>query len=148
MPLNFEIQNQKIRDWMQATEKDIQSTGAGMGVSHRSGSPSNTASLPKVKGRQVLDSGTTRAVAFRFPRSLIYPHTGSGRGQGGAKGSRWITKEGIRKRTNPASLNKLDAGNRKAKPFLNEALTRQVPALADIVAETSADIITVNLFKQ
>lgn len=148
MAQTFDNQNQQIRDWMLTAEKDIQSTGAGMGVSHRSGSPSPTASLPKIKGRQVFDAGTTRAVAFRFPRSLIYPHTGSGRGQGGAKGSRWVTKEGIRKRTNPASLNKRDAGNRKAKPFLNEALTRQVPALADIVAETSADIITVNLFKQ
>lgn len=148
MALTFEIQNQKVQAWAKDAEADIKASASGYGINHRTNSPSTSASLPKVKGRLVYDGAAVRAVAFRFPRQLIYPHTGAGRGQGGAKGSRWYTKDGIAKRTAGSSLGKSNSGRRKAKPFLNDALNRQVPILANIIAETSADIVTANLFKQ
>lgn len=148
MALTFEIQNKKIESWAQETERDIKAAGSGYGINHRANSPSPSPSLPKIKARLVMDSSAVRAVAFRFSRSLIYPHMGSGRGQGGQKGSRWVTASGIRKKTDPRSLGKAGTGNRQAKPFMNDVLNRRVPVLADIVAETSADIVTAKLFKQ
>lgn len=146
MALSFEIQNQRVQQWASDTDRVIQGVGTSYGITHRSGSPSAGSSLPKVRSRMLYRDGSVSAVAFRFPRTLIYPHTGAGKGMGGRKGSRWTTKEGVSKRTNPKSLGKAGSGNRQAKPFLKDALDRQVPVLADIVAKTSADIITQNLF--
>jgi hypothetical protein len=68
---------------------------------------------------------------------------GAGRGQGGLKGSRWITAKGVTKRTNPASLGKADSGNRKAKPFIDAYLDSPngTELLGDIVANEIADAV-------
>jgi hypothetical protein len=95
MALSFEIQNQKVQQWAADTDKAMQATGTSYGIMHRANSPSSGASLPKVKGRLVYRDGSVRAVAFKVPRVLFYAHAGAGKGMGGRKGSRWITKEGI-----------------------------------------------------
>lgn len=148
MALSFEIQNIKVEAWATDAEKSIKQAAAGYGIKHRASSPSPSASVPKIKARLKFADAAVRAIAFSFPRSVVYPHTGAGKGMGGKKGSQWFTAGGVRKRTNPASLGKAGTGNRKEKPFINDVLNRRVPVLADIVAETSADIVTANLFKQ
>lgn len=135
-----------VQAWALEAERDIRATGRSYGISHASGSPSPSASIERIKSRVLLQAGTTTGVAFRFPRSLVYPHYGAGKGQGGKKGSRWTTAAGISKRTNPKSLGKAGTGNRQSKPFFNDSLNRTVPNLADIVANTSADIVTAKLF--
>lgn len=147
MALSFEIQNQQVQQWATDTNGIIQGIGTSYGITHRSGSPSSGSSLPKVRGRLIYEAGTVRAVAFKVPRVLFYTHSGAGKGMAGKKGSRWTTKEGVSKRTNPKSLGKAGSGSRQAKPFLKEALDRQVPVLADLVADSAANIITQNLFK-
>lgn len=148
MALTFEIQNQKVQQWATDTNGIMKATGTSYGIQHRANSSSNGDSLSKIRSKLIYKDGSVSAVAFSFNRSLIHPQMGSGRGQGGAKGSRWRTKEGVMKRTNPESLGKAGTGNRAKKPFINVTLDKQVPVLADIVANTSADIITANLFKQ
>jgi len=142
MALSFEIQNQQVQQWVTDTGLELQLTGTSYGITHRQNSPSPLASLPKVKGRILLVDGSPKAIKFTVPRHLFYVHHGAGKGQGGSKGSRWITAYGIRKQTNPKSLGKAGAGNRREKPFIKETLGRRVPILADIVATTGASIVT------
>lgn len=139
---------QDVQTWATNTERLIEATGSAMGVTHRSYSASPAASLPKVRNKLGLANGQPARVAFTFPRQLVYPMTGAGKGQGGAKGSRWVDKYGIRKQTNPKSLNKANSGNRQAKPFINNALNRPegITQLADIVSNNTGDILVAKLF--
>ena len=86
-------------------------------------------------------------VGVRFPRQLIWTHRGAGKGHGGFEGSSWVTAMGIRKYTASESLGKMNAGNRREKPFINNYLdgNQGVDQLADIVAEESGDVIVNNL---
>jgi len=69
--------------------------------------------------------------------------TGSGKGIGGSKGSRWINAKGEQKKTDPKSKNKIGRGSRTAKKFIDEALdsSQGLNELADIVAEGYGDAI-------
>lgn len=74
-------------------------------------------------------------VSFQFLRHLVMVEKGAGRGHGGKKGSKWTTKGGEKKQTNPDSLGKLNQGARKAAPWFNPVVRKEVGALADAVAE-------------
>ena len=148
MANEFDTLNTEVAAWAKDTDAVIHNTGAAYGIKHSSNSPSPSASLPKVRGRIFFKDQVAAGIAFKFNRTLVYPHHGAGKGKGGSKGSRWVDKYGITRKTNPKSFNKMNTGNRKAKPFLNDALKKQAPLLANIVAQTGADIVTRKLFIQ
>ena len=129
-------------------EVDIKQRGAQYGIRHRSNSPSPTESLRKVKASTRLKEGTVNQIGYRFPRTLIYPHAGAGKGQGGLIGSRWQNKFGVTVRTNPASLGKAGTGSRKAKPFIDTAVQgpQGLPKLEEIAAVEIGAVITGNIF--
>ena len=81
-----------------------------------------------------------KRVGFSFLREGIYIHKGAGRGQGGYLGSKWTDHYGKLKTTNPESLGKMGSGNRKPIEWFNPIVERELSALADIVAEYSADL--------
>lgn len=87
--------------------------------------------------------GAIKVVTFTFNRALIYTMVGAGKGRGGLKGSRWINEQGVAKRTNPASLNKMGTGGRTAKPFIDAWLDGPAGTeqLGDIVAGELGDAI-------
>ena len=70
------------------------------------------------------------ALRFRMERYLAWVDMGASRGHGGAKGSTFNGK-----RTNPNSLGKMNEGNRKAKPFIEETIAERLPILADLLAQ-------------
>jgi hypothetical protein len=147
MAASFEKQNQRITDWTNDTVKGLQAAGNAMGIRHRSNSPSPGASLDKLKGRTRYRDGIIDMVAVKFPRTLVWPNKGAGRGFGGAEGSTWVNAMGIRKYTDPDSLGKMGTGSRQAKPFFNNYLdgAQGVERLADIVAEETGDAIINNI---
>ncbi|MDL2262458.1 hypothetical protein LJC11_03030 [Bacteroidales bacterium OttesenSCG-928-I21] len=79
-------------------------------------------------------------IGFGFLREGIYIHKGAGRGQGGYQGSQWTDKYGTLKSTNPASLGKMGKNNRRPLEWFNPVIEKELSALADIVAEYSADL--------
>jgi hypothetical protein len=81
-------------------------------------------------------------VGFSFRREGVYVHRGAGKGQGGFKGgSKWTDKYGKLKETNPASFYKMGKGNRKPVEWFNSVIDANIEALADIVANYSADMV-------
>lgn len=75
------------------------------------------------------------AISFGFRRYGVYVEKGAGKGKGGKKGSMWYDKSGDRRRTDPASLGKMNTGGRKAQKWFNPVLRREMEELADAVAE-------------
>ncbi|MDR1455528.1 MAG: hypothetical protein LBJ01_07755 [Tannerella sp.] len=81
-------------------------------------------------------------IGFTFAREGVYIHRGAGKGQGGFKGgSKWTDKYGKLKETNPLSFYKMGTGNRRPINWFNPVIDRNIEALADIVAEYSADMV-------
>lgn len=150
MPIDFDKYNQAIQDWAVRTTANLKSTAKGMGITHRSNSPSSSESVSRIKSRLGYDrSGAVSRVTFgNINRSLIYASFGAGNGIGGSKGSRWIDAHGNRKSTDPDSLGKLGSGNRKAKPFIDSTLDRTdgIEALADIAAGHLGDAIIESVY--
>jgi hypothetical protein len=80
-------------------------------------------------------------IGFSFDREGVYIHRGAGKGQGGFRGgSKWTTKYGKLKETNPASFYKMGLGNRRPLNWFNPAIDRNIEALADIIATYAADM--------
>ena len=141
--MNYESFNNSVRRWGGTAITGIKTTGRSYGIRHRSNSPSTSDSIAAMADKYREKQGAVNVVSFTFNRPLIYTMGGAGRGQGGLKGSRWITAKGVTKRTNPASLGKADSGNRKAKPFIDAYLDSPngTELLGDIVANEIADAV-------
>ena len=123
--------NTKTRAWARKVLAEMRST-----------SPSDRLrSGLKYKTRTGGSRLPVRSISFGFDRLGIYLEKGAGRGHGGLKGSKWTGPDGTVRRTNPASLGKMDKGNRAAKPFLQPAIDRNLDELADIAAEFAGDMV-------
>ncbi len=123
--------NKKTRAWARKVLAEMRST-----------SPSDRLrSGLKYKTRTGGSRLPVRSISFGFDRLGIYLEKGAGRGHGGLKGSKWTGPDGTVRRTNPASLGKMDKGNRAAKPFLQPAIDRNLDELADIAAEFAGDMV-------
>ncbi len=147
MALNFDKQNERVIEWSNRTATALKGEGNALGIQHISRSPNKTSSLGKIKDRQRYRDGIITSIGFSFPRTLIYPHKGAGKGIGGDKGSRWTDKYGISRETNPASLGKIGTGSRVEKPWFNQVMegATGVDELATIVAEETGDAIVNNI---
>lgn len=145
--IDFDKQNERVIGWAGKTENNLKGKTNALGIIHRSTSPSPGPSVNKIKNRVKYRGGIIEVVSFRFPRSLVWPHKGAGKGMGGSKGSVWYDKLGIRHSTDPDSLGKMGTGNRVAKPWFNTVMeaTTGVDELATIVAEESGDAIVNNI---
>ncbi len=128
-PLEEAIQT--LKDWTGDTKEMLkarmpQLTGAG---------------ARSFKGRVKLRQQEPYAISFNFERYVAWVDKGASRGHGGSKGSTWYNKNGEKKRTNPASLGKMNQGNRSAQPFINETIAERLPVLAGLLAQGLADSI-------
>ncbi|MGN6476313.1 MAG: hypothetical protein ACTHKV_03735 [Flavipsychrobacter sp.] len=149
MPLNLERYNQKIKSWTQQANQGLKQVGDNMGIVHRADSPSSSASLPRVKGREHFEDGAVDRIGFKMNRSLIWTHKGAGKGRGGTKGSNWITARGESKTTNPKSFGKMGTAGRTAKPWFDQFMdgNKGVDELATIAAEELGDAVLADAFK-
>ncbi len=147
MKIDFDQQNTRVIGWADKTESGLKGKTSALGITHRSNSPSPSSSVAKIKNKVTYRSGIIEIVSFKFPRSLIWPHKGAGKGMGGSSGSVWYDKLGIRHSTDPDSLGKMGTGSRQEKPWFNSVMEEPtgVDELATIVAEESGDAIVDNL---
>lgn len=148
MGINLDKQNERVITWADKTTRRFAGTGNALGITHRANSPSSGASLSKIKDRFRYKDGVIEVISFKFPRSLIWPHKGAGKGMGGDKGSRWTDRFGNSHTTNAASFGKAGTGSRKPKPWFNQTIEgpEGVDEVANIVAEETGDAIVNNLF--
>lgn len=147
MKIDFDQQNTRVIGWADKTESGLKGKTSALGITHRSNSPSSGSSVAKIKNKVTYRSGIIEIVSFKFPRSLVWPHKGAGKGMGGSQGSVWYDKLGIKHSTDPDSLGKMGTGSRTAKPWFNDVMEAPtgVDELATIVAEESGDAIVNNI---
>lgn len=87
------------------------------------------------------EKGESSRIGFSFVREGIYIHKGAGNGQGGFRGgSKWTDRHGKLKQTNPLSFFKMGTGNRFPIRWFDPVIDKNLPALADLVAEYAADM--------
>lgn len=127
----LEIAIQTIKDWTGDTREML-----------RARAPSLTgAGAKSIKGKVKVRNLEPYAVTFNFERYVAWLDKGASRGYGGAKGSTWYNKKGEKKRTNPASLGKMNSGNRPAEPFIDATIAERLPVLAGLLARELADSV-------
>lgn len=125
----LETLREKVEDWGERTEEKLQMSLVSVGAVY-SGA-----------GQKSIDSGAKMMqdrsiyIGFRLKRYLVMIEKGAGKGHGGKKGSVWKGLDGKMKRTNPASLGKMNSGGRPAKPFFNVVIKAEIKDLADEVGE-------------
>ena len=83
----------------------------------------------------------SRSIGFDIARHGVYLQKGAGTGQGGRKGSKWISRKMDWVKTDPKSLGKMDSGNRQAVDWFNDVIDSNMEELIGIVADYSLDII-------
>ena len=147
MKIDFDKQNTRVITWADKTVTGLRGQGNALGITHRSNSPSPGPSLNKIRNKVTYRGGIIEIVSFKFPRSLVWPHKGAGKGMGGSQGSVWYDSLGIKHSTDPDSLGKMGSGNRTPKPWFNDVMEQPtgVDELATIVAEESGDAIVNNI---
>lgn len=140
--------NKKITDQAKVLEGEMKAKGTALGIVHRRNSPSSGSSLRKLKAKVKEKDGLVNKISYSFPRQLIYTHKGAGKGKGGIIGSRWQNKYGETVKTNPRSFGKAGTGNRKEKPFIDQAVRgpEGITKIADIAVTEIGAIVTGNLF--
>lgn len=121
----------ECKDWTQNTEAMLKQR-----VPRDTGRASQS-----IQGKVKLRNGVPYAIAYSFERYLAYRMKGAGRGQAGKKGSSWYDKQGTRKRTNPASLGKMNTGNRQATDVFNDTIGNELPQLSTAISRVMADVI-------
>lgn len=147
MKLDLDRYNERIKEASKEVLTDIKSKASSFGIVHRPDSPSKGSSVANMKDRYKEQEGAVNQISFRMRRSLVYPHKGAGKGRGGIKGSSWVNKYGVTKKTDPKSFGKMGTGGRVAKPFINEVLESEkgVDKIATIAAEELGDAIVNNM---
>lgn len=101
--------------------------------------------ISKVKATTRKRDGMINKISLVFKRSGIYREKGAGKGQGGAKGSKWINAKGQQKTTNPNSLNKQGTGNRQPAPWFNPVVEKFADELAQELLDEFVEIAFNNL---
>lgn len=113
--------------------QEVRSWAAEAARKMRGASPRRTGQLlALLKHRLRMRTGVPEAVFFQFPRYAVWVEKGAGKGHGGRKGSRWYSN-GTLRRTDKASLGRMNSGARRARPFINPVLDTDVELLADIM---------------
>lgn len=92
----------------------------------------SSAKKPKASFRKRDD--LINRVGFSFPKAAIYRELGAGKGRGGSRGSQWKNKQGQVIKTNPNSRNKMNTGNRRAKPLIDPIINSYTDDLTAAVA--------------
>src|SRR5690348_12063472 len=107
MAINLDRQNERVIGWADKTVGRLKGQSTALGITHRSYSDSPGPSVEKIKDKFKYQGGEISVVSFKFPRTLIWPFRGAGKGMGGSVGSTWRDNLGITHHTNPKSFGKM-----------------------------------------
>ncbi len=113
--------NLEARQWRLETMDKLRAQWDKYGIKHDPRSPSTVAALELLRSSTTSKYGLLSSIRFKFPRHMIFVHKGVGHGH-------------------PIS------NPRRAKPWFNEILDKEIEKLADIVAENTADRVVSDSF--
>lgn len=127
------------------TEKTQQLAPALVAEQAKYGMVHSNNGIKKVRIITRKRDGMINKITAQFKRSGIYREKGAGKGQGGAKGSKWVNAKGEQKTTNPNSLNKQGTGNRQPAPWFNPVVEKFADELADQLLDEFVEIAFNNI---
>lgn len=127
------------------TEKTQQLAPALVAEQAKYGMVHSNNGIKKVRVITRERDGMINKITAQFKRSGIYREKGAGKGQGGAKGSKWVNAKGEQKSTNPNSLNKQGTGNRQPAPWFNPVVEKFADELADQLLDEFVEIAFNNI---
>ncbi len=143
--MNREQFNSAVSAWFTSTVAKLRTSADALGIdlSHEL--------INTLKARVYKRFGVAIGGGIWLPRYGIWVERGASRGHGGVKGSRWwsnsgttlrkrgvlagVTVQGQWRRTNPASLGKMNTGARLAREWFNPVVDAAMDALSDICAD-------------
>lgn len=131
---------QRVKDFNKQVEAWCIEATSRLRVSVRAMVKNDSNLSASIQHNLYKEKGEVNRVGFSFAREGIYLHRGAGRGQGGFMGSSWIDQLGKKRTTNPDAFGKMNTGNRKAVRWFDPVIEKELPFLADIVAEYCADM--------
>jgi hypothetical protein len=122
--VNYDMANQRIVGWSKDTLVELRSEINNLGIRHMANSRSPQAAEKSLVARTPKKAGLVERVSYIMPRHMIYVHKGVGRG---------------------TKISQVGNTNRKAKPWFNPIIEKNIDALADIVAEELGSGIVNNI---
>ena len=117
-PEDIDAYNKDISEWTKETHADALEELDKLGVVHSPKSKSPVPLRQAFKTSIRKNAGVANRISFKVPRHAIFLHKGVGRG----------AKAG-------------QTSNRKAKPFLNPPIEKNLGKLADTVADHQGNMI-------
>jgi hypothetical protein len=120
----FDNVNTEIKKWAGSTKDKLVGEMNSLGIKHGKNSPSPRPAQQSIKQSTRQRAGLINRVGFNIPRHMVYVHKGVGRG---------------------TPIEKAGQTSRKAKPWYNPVIDKNIDALADVVAEELGSSIINNL---
>lgn len=115
--------NQEVKAWAKDRVSDMQREAAKLGIEHRANSPSPSSSIDGITRKTSMRFGVPNKISFKFARHLIFVHKGVGKG---------------------TPISKVGTTTRKAKPWFEPPIERNIEQLGDIVANGLGDQVISN----
>lgn len=122
--LTYDQTNKRITNWATKTKAQLIAEMQGLGIKHRKGSPSPKPAIQSIRQAIRKSGGLINRVGYKIPRHLVFVHKGVGR---------------------DTPIEKAGTTNRKAKPWFNPVIDKNMDELADIVAEEMGAAIVNNI---
>jgi len=122
--INYSQANDRIDIWSEKVKGELRSEIDSQGIRHEKRSDSPRAAKDSLTKTLRKNQGLVERVSYRIPRHMIYVHKGVGRG---------------------TPIEKAGTTKRKAKPWFNPVIERNIEELGDIVAEELGSAIVNNL---
>jgi hypothetical protein len=120
LPSDIDAFNSDVNKWTKDAKADIISEMDVQGIVHRENSKSPVPAKQALKTSQRKKAGVVNRISFRMPRHMVFVHKGVGRGT-------TITQAGTT--------------NRKAKPWFNPVIEKNLNELVDIVADHQGTMV-------
>lgn len=113
----------EVTAWAKDRVSDMQQEAKSLGIEHRQNSSSPSSSIDGITRKTTMRYGVPSKISFKFARHLIFVHKGVGKG---------------------TPMSKVGTTARKAKPWFEPPIERNIEQLGDIVAEGLGDQVISN----
>ncbi len=124
MSINYDKANEKIDGWGTDVLGQLKTEIDAQGIRHSKKSDSPKAARESLTKTNRKNDGLIERISYRMPRHMVFVHKGVGRG---------------------TPIEKAGTTKRKAKPWFNPVIEKNIDRLADVVAEELGSAIVNNL---
>jgi hypothetical protein len=119
-PEDIDAFNKDVATWRKNTLTLIKREIDAQNIIHRSYSPSEIAAAKALRASVIKNAGVANKIRFRMPRHMVFVSKGVGRG---------------------TKISQVGSTNRKAKPWFNPVIEKELSKLTDTVADHHGALI-------